>query len=272
MVTSGCIFTEDANNENNTNNENNAKDMQSGDMTKMDMPSTSDMDTSDMVNPSDASADSTEPTDMGPDIEPPKDMEPDLDPPDDGALFVFLTAKKVNLFNGLNEADGACNVDSNKPNAGMYKAMLGDPTRRPCLGSMECSDKPEGYNWVLQPNQLYQRYDLANDVAVPVFKTNDKAKFGEMLAQIRPGPGINFATGFEKTWKVAPAQLRPADCLDGCRTTCGGWTKRADIGKQMAVGWTETKVAAGFLEGGKEDCGSNLVLCVEQPRRPTTGN
>lgn len=240
MVTTGCIFAEGASN---------SKDVQSGDMT-----STSDMDTRDMVNPSDATADVTDPADMAPDLDPPN------------GLFVFLTSIKYPLFNGLADADKACNTDSNKPNTGTYKAMLGHSKRRPCYGA-ECVQKPEGVNWVFQPNQLYQQYDAVNDVE-DVFTTNDKAKFLTLSNQIKPIKR-NFATGFERDWQVSPKELDSEKCMNGCRTTCHDWTLSIPMRKEMAVGWTSAQVVGGFLAGGFAYCGEHYILCVEQPPEPT---
>ena len=267
MATSGCIFAESSSNENNTNNENNTtKDMQSGDMTKMDM-------SSDMPNPTDATADATDPADMAPDITPPEDMEPDMDPPPAGVLYVFVTEEPVDLTKGLEAADDACNADlPERPTTGLYKAMLGHPERRPCFTAMECLNNPGGYNWVLQPDQQYVRKGRTSDQQVKVFKTTARAKFFEMEDQVRPGGGINFASGFDKLWKVVPAMPGGSDCGRNCRTTCGNWNAPNVESENMAVGWTGAKDATDLgtdaghlLDGGVQRCGKNRVLCVEQP-------
>lgn len=76
-------------------------------------------------------------------------------------LIIFVTATSVTGgMSGISGADSKCNTDSNKPNSSNYKAMVVDGMIRVACITPNCSGGlTEQSNWVLKPNQMYQRSD-----------------------------------------------------------------------------------------------------------------
>ena len=188
-----------------------------------------------------ADAGSGEPEDAGaPDL----GGEVDAGAPDMGedVLYVYRTSTKTTLTTGIAGADLHCNVDSNKPTRGMYKALIASPSRH--AGFPNCQQGAPT-DWVFARESTY-----VNPRGDVLFTTNVAGTYlGEMGAMLEPN-AVNFASGLDNEWCYDPDMH------------CEDWTSEEG---RAAVGWTTATDAAGLIRGGNLNCGRHYLVCVEQP-------
>ncbi|AAN48161.1 extracellular matrix-binding protein Lp95 [Leptospira interrogans] len=125
--------------------------------------------------------------------------------------YTFVPTNPHNAnFGGITQADGYCNLDSNKPSkllslGGGYKAMLVGDTRRASL-SPNAGDGQ--IDWVLKPLQEYRRSD---DTIIGT--TNSVGLFSFPFQNSFAG---NYAiwTGLDQTWKNKVISVNQLNCLN----------------------------------------------------------
>jgi hypothetical protein len=139
---------------------------------------------------------------------------------------------------GIAGADGYCQIDSNKPGPGIWKAMLVDGADRWVCNITSC-------DWVLKPNATYVR---ANDGAL-ISHTNGNALLTFPLSNSIGTSGVQIWTGLNVDWTTDASN------------TCTGWTITSGDG---ACG-EDNDLNSGVINTGTYSCAFTRPLyCVEQ--------
>jgi hypothetical protein len=165
---------------------------------------------------------------------------------------IFITASTYNGdlvtaaagANGALSADILCNLDTNKPNASNYKAVIIDSVNRTAV--------PGFMDWVLLANTSYVR---SSDSAL-IFTTNATRifTFGALTNSIRFGTQQDYWTGLQNggiDWDVSTRR-----CVDWVNST---------IGQTARYGLSDLTDYSSFSAGAFTTCNNfKRLLCAEQ--------
>jgi len=170
---------------------------------------------------------------------------------------IYLATNGGTLYTGnlggVAGADSICNSDPAKPNASMYKAMIGSTTRRACT-SGNCggaNGMEQSLDWVLYPNKAYVR----GDGSTPIGTTNASAIFTGALANGITGAGSYAYTGFVANYTVGGWR-----CVNG-----GNDWQDSSAGAQGSVGSVTTTDPSGSMYWTLDNCNTARPLyCAEQ--------
>jgi len=163
--------------------------------------------------------------------------------------------------NAIEKADSFCNIDSNKPNTSVYKAMIVDGTIR---------DAKTLTNWVLMPNTTYYRshgdveIDTTTSSAIfPVLYANlthsisdRRPESSDMMVQSNSAwSGITDLSDFSNNDETS---------INGTRT-CNKWSE-ANTSVNASAGriYENSSIAIGETSGGMACDYRALLYCVEQ--------
>ena len=165
---------------------------------------------------------------------------------------IFITASTYNGdlvtagggANGALSADILCNLDTNKPNASIYKAVIIDSANRTAV--------PSFIDWVLIANTTYVR---GSDSSA-IFTTNATRifTFGTLTNSIRFGTQQDYWTGLQNAgidWDVSTRR-----CVD--------WVN-SNIGQTARYGLSDLTDYSSFSTGAFATCNNfKRLLCAEQ--------
>ncbi|WPB74370.1 DUF1554 domain-containing protein [Archangium violaceum] len=177
-------------------------------------------------------------------------------PPGAKRIFVTYSPYGGNL-GGIHGADFKCQIDSNRPTGGSYKALLSDGTTRIACTTADCAvgGKAENIDWVAQPDTLYIRPDgtrIGTTTAAGIFRFPLANSFGN---EDGSNPGFEAWMGMNKEWTSSSRHCK------GWTNSASYWDPDAAIGDRGIPSMTDRYVLQNT--GAYCDILSPLV-CVEQ--------
>ncbi|MBL8033321.1 MAG: DUF1554 domain-containing protein [Leptospiraceae bacterium] len=164
------------------------------------------------------------------------------------SCFVFVTSGTLNGANGAADSDVLCNGDSNKPNTGVYKAVLHDGLARRACSTANCGGgAAENIDWAFRPSTLYRLSALT-----PVLTTNTSGifVFGTLTNAFSSGANY-YGTGLDADWTSA--------------VNCSNWTSTSSGVTYRTGNPSGTNSSSVAWVGVEDTCNiARRRLCAEQ--------
>lgn len=164
------------------------------------------------------------------------------------SCYVYVTSGLLNGLNGAADSDVMCNGDANKPNTGVYKAVLHDGTVRRACSTANCGGgAAENIDWAFRPSTLYRLSALTS-----VLTTNAAGifVFGTLTNAFSSGANY-YGTGLDADWTSA--------------VNCSNWASTNSLLTYRTGNPAGTNSSAIAWVGVEDTCNiARRRLCAEQ--------